>query len=137
MSVSSDWAYGSMSGTVPARDRRTSDRAEAVLLGTLLIAPYLRSRASTQHLRREDFRTPWHGAVFAALMELEIHAPDSVLLLHEIERRREEVPPDMPGWGTAIASLLEDTCVEDDSVDGYVRIIQDAALTRRRGARGR
>lgn len=117
----------------------TSDRAERALLGALLVVGESGLERCAR-LRPEDFRSPHRGAVLSALRRLAfLDAPiDALTVTFELERGK-VAPPADPGWGTAVASLLDDANVgscDDASITAYSRIVAGAAALRRNAAWG-
>lgn len=131
MSVASDWA--DQPGNV-----FVSDRAERALLGALLLVGEA-GLARCGRLRPEDFRSPLRGAVLTAMRKVAfLEAPiDALTVVDQLERGK--LPPPEPGWGTAVASLLDDVTVgaaDDDSIRAYARIVAEGSLYRRRASWG-
>lgn len=118
----------------------TSDRAERALLGALLLVGETGLERCAR-LRAEDFRSPHRGAVLTAMRKLVfLETPiDSLTVSDQLERGKLAPPPHEPGWGTAVASLLNHANVgaaDDDSIRAYARIVAEASALRRRAAWG-
>lgn len=116
----------------------TSDRAERALLGSLLLVGET-GLARCERLRSDDFRSPHRAAVFVAMRKLAFYgAPiDALTVVDELEKGK--LAPPEPGWGTAVASLLDHGTVgaaDGESIGVYGQIIVDAAALRRRSAWG-
>lgn len=117
----------------------TSDRAERALLGALMLVGEAGLERCAR-LRPEDFRSPHRGAVLSALRRLAfLESPiDALTVAFELERGKLP-PPSGPGWGTAVASLLDDAnvgCCDEESITAYSRIVAGAAVLRRQAAWG-
>lgn len=112
-----------------------SDRAERALLGALLLVGEA-GLARCGRLRPEDFRSPHRGAVLMAMRKVAfLEAPIDALTVADQLERGKLPPPVEPGWGTAVASLLDDANVgaaDDDSIRAYARIVAEGSLYRRR-----
>lgn len=133
MSIAAEWAE--KPGNV-----FTSDRAERALLGALLLAGES-GLARCERLRPEDFRSPRGAAVLTAIRKLTfLGVPvDALTVVDELERAKVPPPPNVPGWGTAVASLLDYGTVgacDDASITAYARIVAGAAVLRRNAALG-
>lgn len=133
MSIAADWAE--KPGNV-----FTSDRAERALLGALLLVGES-GLAHCERLRADDFRSPHRAAVLVAMRKLSFYGTpvDALTVVDELERGNVPPPPNVPGWGTAIAALLDHGTVgacDDDSISAYAQIVVDAAALRRRSAWG-
>jgi len=118
----------------------TSDRAERALLGALLLTGES-GLARCERLRPDDFRSPRGAAVLTAIRKLTFLGVtvDALTVVDELERGKVPPPPAGPGWGTAIAALLDHGTVgacDDDSIGAYAQIVVDAAALRRRSAWG-
>ena len=132
MSIAHEW--GEQPGNV-----FVSDRAERALLGVLLLVGDS-GLGRCERLRADDFRSPHRAAVFVAMRKLAFYGTpiDALTVVDELEKGK-LAPPAEPGWGTAVASLLDHGTVgaaDDDSVTAYGQIVVDAAALRRRPAWG-
>lgn len=117
----------------------TSDQAERALLGALLLVGEV-GLARCERLRPDDFRSPHRAAVLSAMRKLAFFGTpiDSLTVVDELERGKVS-PPTEPGWGTAVASLLDHGTVgacDDGSISAYARIVAGAAVLRRNAAWG-
>ncbi len=109
------------------------DLVESDLLGTLIICPLL--RLDCDGLKRSDFKSPFRGAAFAAIMT-ERH-PELALVVARLEAAGEPPPPGRTGWADALSRCLDVAFVEDDAVPEAVRAIKEAARARRLSVLGR
>ncbi len=133
MSLAFDWAE-------KPGDVFTSDRAERALLGALLLTGES-GLARCERLRPEDFRSPRGAAVLTTIRKLTFVGVtvDALTVVDELERGKVPPPPDVPGWGSHIATLLDHGTVgacDDDSITAYARIVAGAAVQRRQAAWG-
>lgn len=115
------------------QDDASIDRIERALLGSCIVAPYLLDEAAL--LSKRDFRSELRGTILETLRDFPKRRFDANLLAFELERRGVPPPPDAPGWFTAVARLLGDAVVDDETVSSYVRCIKEAAALRRAGLR--
>jgi replicative DNA helicase len=106
---------------------------ESSLLGSLIVAPYLRLGKAVTSLRPEHFSSPAYGAIFEAVMRLK--HPEAVLVAHDLDANGVRPPRGSYGWGTVINAVLDDPLVEDDAVDVAAKAIRSAAFERSVAAR--
>lgn len=109
------------------------DRVERCLLSALMAVPH--SRMDCLTLTAADFSSPGRVAVYEAIMALRV--PDPALVAAELERRRVPSPGRLPGWFTAISSLLDDGVWDELAVPDYVTAIKEASVVRRAEERRR
>lgn len=109
---------------------------ESSLLGSLILAPYLRLGKHVAALKQEHFSSPVYGAVFEAVMRL--RHPEAVLVANDLESRGVKHPQGSYGWGTVINSVLDDPLVEEEATEEAAKAVRAASVARavaaRRGA---
>lgn len=103
------------------------DRVESDLLGTLIICPFLRLDCET--LKPTDFKSPFRGAAFAAIMA--VKHPELALVAAHLEAAGEPAPPSRTGWVDALSRVVDHTFLEEDAIRDAIRVIRDAAVSRR------
>lgn len=116
------------------RDGGTVEAVESSLLGTLMVAPYLRLGTNVANLRPDHFSTPNNAAIFRSVMGL--RRPESVLVLADLDKNGPPVGA-TGGWATLLSEALSDVLVDDEAVEDAATVIKEAAAKRAREARAR
>lgn len=116
------------------RDGGTIDGVEKALLGTLMLAPYLRLGAAVSALRQEHFSNLNHAAMFRSVLKLK--RPEAILVMADLDASGPPVGS-TGGWATLLGQALGDALVDDDAVEDAAMVIKEAAARRAREARAR
>lgn len=116
------------------RDGGTIDGVEMSLLGTLMLAPYLRLGTAVSALRPEHFSGPNGAAMFRSVMRLK--RPEAILVMADLDASGAPVGA-TGGWATLLGEALGDALVDDDAVEDAAMVIKEAAARRAREARAR
>lgn len=119
------WAYGH-GATVAAVERG--------LLGTLIVAPYLRLGSAVAALSPEHFGDPNNAAVFRSVMKLP--HPEAVLVAADLETTGHP-NGDKGGWATLLGEMTGSALVDDEAAEAAAGVIREAAIRRAREARAR
>jgi len=107
---------------------------EKALLGTLIMAPYLRLGAAVGAMTPAHFSNPDNAAIFRSVMKL--RRPETVLVLADLDANG---PPAgaTGGWASLLSEALGEALVDDEAVDDAAAVIREASVKRSREARMR
>ena len=110
-----------------------ADAVERSLLGAIMLSPSVRLSSAVSVLRPADFRSPWHGSVFAAVML--IRDPEAPLVVQSLEEQSVPPPPGFLGWGEAVSLLLDDPLADDEAAIECAKAIRRERIRRQAEAR--
>ncbi len=112
----------------------TIHAVEASLLGTLMLAPYLRLGQSVSTLRQDHFSDPDNAAIFRSIMR--VRRPEAVLVMADLDANGPPVGG-KGGWASLLSEALGDALVDDEAAEDAAVAIKEAAARRAREARAR
>lgn len=110
-----------------------ADAVERALLGAIMLSPSVRLSSAVSALRPADFRSPWRGSVFAAVMLL--RDPEAPLVVQSLEEQSVPPPPGFLGWGEAVSLLLDDPLADDEAAIECAKAIRRERIRRQAEAR--
>lgn len=110
------------------------DAVEKALLGTLLMAPYLRLGAAVGAMTPAHFSNLDNAAIFRSVMKL--RRPEAVLVVADLDASGSPVGS-KGGWATLLGEAMGEALVDDEAVDDAAAVIREAHVKRAREARMR
>ena len=110
------------------------DCVEKALLGTLILAPYLRLGSCVSSLLPSHFSNPDNAAIFRSVMKL--RRPEAVLVVADLDAGGAPVSP-TGGWATLLGEAMGEALVDDEAVEEAAKAIKEDHVRRSREARMR
>lgn len=107
-------------------DQSRAERLERCLLSSIICDPRLRLLC-IDRIRGADFATKHLGRAFDIAMGM--RKLDLVLLVHEMETRKEPFPP-RGSWAVELALVLDSWVVDEDNIETYIAKIKELAIER-------
>ncbi len=105
---------------------------EESLLGSLILAPYLRLGPSVSSLLPSHFSSPNNAAIFRTVMKLK--RPEAALVLADLDQSGPPVGS-RGGWATLLSDTLSDPLVDDEAAEDAALAVKEASIKRAREAR--
>lgn len=108
------------------------EAVEKGLIGTLIMAPYLRLGAVIEALKPEHFLSQNNATMFRSVMRLK--RPEIALVVYDLDSHGHPIG-NVGGWATLVCETLECALVDDDAVMDAATAIREAATRRASAAR--
>jgi hypothetical protein len=110
------------------------DAVEKALLGTLIMAPYLRLGSCVLSLLPSHFSDPDNAAIFRSVMKL--RRPEPVLVMADLDAGGAPVGT-TGGWATLLGEAMGEALVDDEAVEDAAKAIKEDHVRRARETRMR